>query len=372
MKLRKKTNILYITPFGNIGGGEVSLLLTFKYLNREKFSSVVVSLQKGNFPDKLKLMEERIYVFHKASPLHSFIVIFKIIKTIISHKINLVHINGMDIRGSIASWLCGKPAISHLRVIFPFTWIDYLNGYLSKYIITISKAVQNEYCKNHPGLLNKTKVIYNAVDFKDLPCRYKSNIEPIIGAIGRIHPCKGYEYLIESLTGVQKYYPLCKLIVIGGVEDIKMCKNYYKILLNLTEKLNLSENVKFIGFKDNISQYMQSMDLIVMPSVEIETKKGGKITEGFGRVLIEAMAMEIPVIASKVGGIPEIIEHNVTGILVPQKDPKSLTKAILDLLKDKERRMELGKRGREKVIAHFGPENYIKQVEGLYNSILKL
>jgi glycosyltransferase involved in cell wall biosynthesis len=130
--------------------------------------------------------------------------------------------------------------------------------------------------------------------------------------------------------------------------------------MNIVNERDLNSVVTFAGFQSNVLEYMADFDVVVLPS----------ILEGFGIVLLEAMAMGKPVVASRVGGIPEAVEDSVTGILVPPANSRKLAEALVVLLENSTLRQSMGEAGRARVETLFSLERTIKEIECCYNHIL--
>ena len=163
---------------------------------------------------------------------------------------------------------------------------------------------------------------------------------PFLLTVGRLAEKKGIKYLIGAMPTVLKEFPMTKLMIIGDGPEKPS-------LEELTEKLNLKNNIIFTGKIQNklLPEYYATADIFIGPS--IVTKSGD--TEGLGVVFLEALASSTAVIGSNVGGIPDIIKSNETGLLIEQKNIKELSSAIIKLLKDKKLREILAKNGQQHV-----------------------
>jgi len=129
----------------------------------------------------------------------------------------------------------------------------------------------------------------------------------------------------------------------------------------LAAQLGITQNVIFAGPVENGARYLRVFDLFVMPS----------FTEGFGRGAVEAMYAGLPVVASRVGGLCEIVEHDRTGRLVPSGEPRPLAEAILFYLGNESQRREHGEDGRRRAHERFDPEQYAALVAEFYSQLLK-
>ena len=129
---------------------------------------------------------------------------------------------------------------------------------------------------------------------------------------------------------------------------------------NHVQKLGLSEKVQFLGYQNNILEILRSMDIFILPS----------LWEGMPNAILEAMAAGLPVVATNVGGTPEVVVDGETGFLVPPRDPEALANAIKLLIDDPELRKKFGQAGRERVERHFTIQETVRKTEELYLRLL--
>jgi len=368
-------NILYVSPFPHIGGGEISLLIILKNLDKKRFKVSLICYAEGLFVEKAKKLGIEVVIFKRDSLFSNFSILWKLFRYIKKNNIHIMHVNCLDIRAGIAAWLARVPFIGHLRVVFPFTWRDRLFVQLSRKVIAVSNAVVNAFCKESSGYMSKFVVIPNAIEIPGdiTPARLKeefrlSSDTKLVGAVGRIDTFKGYEYFIESANIIKKEVPNVAFFIIGGVthEEAEM---YLNNLKRSVSKLGLSDSFFFTDFREDILSVIAALDILVVPSIEIR-KAGGRVTEGFGRVAIEGMAAEVPVVASNVGGLPEIVEDNISGMLVPPGNPNAIAEAVLAIFTDETKAKALGEAGRRTILERFSLKKVIKEIEGVYERIL--
>ncbi|MCM8795007.1 MAG: lipopolysaccharide heptosyltransferase II [Candidatus Omnitrophica bacterium] len=176
-----------------------------------------------------------------------------------------------------------------------------------------------------------------------------------IGVIGRLTPIKGHRELLKAFSIIAKNFPQSKLWVIG--EASPEHQGYLKELQSITAGLGLSERVEFTGREPDIPGRLVGLDLVVVPSTG---------QEGFGRVLIEAGAAGVPVVATTAGGMGEVIEDQKTGLLVPPGDPVALASAMTRLLKDRALAVEFSKRARRVIEKQFHLNRMVEQTFGVY------
>jgi glycosyltransferase involved in cell wall biosynthesis len=188
--------------------------------------------------------------------------------------------------------------------------------------------------------------------------RIRHGIPPdacVLGTVANLLPIKGLETMIEALPLVRTKMPSVRYIIVGAGSEA-----YLRELLNLCKDRDVSDAVHFVGFHDRPWAYLESMDLYVQPSRD----------EALGIAAIEAMAMGKPVVASRVGGLPEVVDHERTGLLVTPDDPEKLSDAILSLLQDDVRRKAMGELGAQVARERFDVRSSVTAIERLYLEVL--
>ena len=176
-----------------------------------------------------------------------------------------------------------------------------------------------------------------------------------IGLIARLEFPKGHETLFQAIPIVLKRFSRAKFFIIGGdhLSGQPTFNRYHKMI----QDLGISESCFLLGFKNDIPKLIQGLDIVALPSW----------WEGHPLAILEAMAAEKPVIASNVGGTPEIIDHGKNGLLVPPRDPEALAEAICRLIENPEWSKELTSQAYEKVCGKFDQKNMIDQILSIYN-----
>jgi glycosyltransferase involved in cell wall biosynthesis len=181
-------------------------------------------------------------------------------------------------------------------------------------------------------------------------------------SVGRMIERKGFAYLINAMPRVLATYPDARLTIAGGGA-------LHADLVSLRDSLGLQQSVDLPGKVPNetLENLFASCDVFVLPSI-IDSKGD---TEGLGVVILEALTYSKPVIATEIGGIVDIVQHNKTGLLVPQKDPQALADAICAILSDPARSKALVAKGIRHIREHFSWENIVATYLSLYDSTLK-
>jgi glycosyltransferase involved in cell wall biosynthesis len=179
--------------------------------------------------------------------------------------------------------------------------------------------------------------------------------ELIVGSVGRLSPEKGLKYLLHAMPEIARHQASVRLLLAGDGPERRS-------LERLAARLGLADRVEFTGeiAHEQVPQVLARMDIFAMPST----------WEGFGVAAVEAAAMELPVVASNIYGIPDVVDDGATGILVPPKDVDGLSRAILRLLRDPDERRRMGRAGRDMVAARYSWTDNVRQMESLYNDLL--
>ena len=208
--------------------------------------------------------------------------------------------------------------------------------------------------------------VYNGVDVDEFPvasaevaarARRAMGIPaeaPLLGSLGRLHPQKGFSDLLAALAQVRQRIPSVQLFLAGDGESRESLEAQAR-------SLGLCEAVTFAGTRANVPEILAALDVLVLPS----------LWEGMPNAVLEAMAAGLPVVATAVGGTPEAVVDGVTGLLVPPQDPGALACAIERLLRDPDLRRTMGQAGRRRVEQHFDVWETVRQVEDLYETLLR-
>jgi glycosyltransferase involved in cell wall biosynthesis len=175
---------------------------------------------------------------------------------------------------------------------------------------------------------------------------------PIVGTISFLRPEKGLDVLIDAVSLLQQKHPrVCCLIVGAGQERQRLVEHI--------RQRKLEKDVVLAGFREDIPELLNLMDVFVLPSLE----------EGMPQSLLQALAMERAVVASAVGGVPEIVEDGQTGFLVNPKDPLALAEKVGQLLRDPGQRKMFGQAGRRVIEQDYSMEAMVMKTELLYSAL---
>ncbi len=371
--------ILFYTDTPLTGGAELQMFLLAKFLNKTEYSPILAwsdypSLDRWS--DKFQKEEIpviRLKVKSKHDPQHYF-QLKKIIK---EHKIDLIHAhiwNPASCRYAFMAADKNTPIITTEHDPFPLPFFKDLikKHFLKKIskIVTVSDNNAKLLKQLYPNHSKKISVIHNGLDLEwwhsqllRFPNQDRKEIKEnifqaredslILITIAALHERKGLRYLIEAMHKITAKFPNTKLAIVGeGPEENELRK--------LVEKLEMENHVELLGRRKETPKLLKSSDVFVLPSRR----------EAFGMVNLEAMVTGLPVVATKVGGIPEIIENGKNGFLVEPENSDALAEKILKLIKDPELRNKIGEAGYKTVVEKFDAEKMAQQYEKIYAQIL--
>lgn len=378
-----KHSILYIEGSASFGGSSISLINTLKHLDF-RYHPIVLLLCDNGHIDKFKKSIQNLLVLHKKNSLlrcvHCKIInilltriihFFQLLSIIKKYNISLVHSNnGIYYPAIIAAKFLNVPIVCHLRSLpidyetgkQKLTTLTRLFGKLSKCNISISEAIKREY-QNLGLKSNNITVIHDGINLDEnkttisLKKKGTGSIDRdsnlLVGTISRFSWEKGIDYLIDSIPLILSEIDNIRFELIG---DGPLMKN----LQLKVNTMNLNKKVFFTGWLDNPYQNLLNFDVFVLPSLK----------EGLSLSIMEAMSLGIPVVATKVGGVIELIEDSINGILVEPGDPKSIANGVISLLNNQCLRNEISKKACIKAKNKFSIRNTVAKIEGKYAELL--
>ncbi len=214
-------------------------------------------------------------------------------------------------------------------------------------VIAVSQAVRRQLVEWIGVPEKNCRVIYNGIDTSHFPVKEYGWHEAArfnIGCIARVEKEKGIEFLIQAIKKIKEFIPFVRLIIVGDGHERKK-------LVWLSERLALKEVIQWVGHQRQIEKWYHYFDAYVLPSV---------IRESFGITLVEAMASGIPVVGSKIGGIPEIIDDRVNGLLFEPGNSQDLADQLMYLYNNRSQAQEMVRAARAKVEKDFSLERMLR------------
>jgi glycosyltransferase involved in cell wall biosynthesis len=375
-----KHKILYIIENSFFGGGERAFAQIINGLDKEKYEAYVACLPSGEFTERIK-RSATIMPFDLRNRF-DFTKIFQLVKIIKQKNIEIIHSQGSraDFFARIAARLTSVPAavstiampvegfdVGSIKKIIYIVLDRFSERFVDRYIV-VSEALRKRLIEKHKIPSKKIVKIYNGVEIDSdarrlMPDVRKKIMEELMipenamlaGTIGRLVWQKGLTYFIQAIKEINTRWKMqdVRYLIVG---EGKERNNLEQII----KKLGLSDKIIFTGFCNDIKEILYSLDVFVLPSIR----------EGQPIALLEAMAMETPIVATDIEGVNETIVDGITGILVPPKNPSALAEAIVCLLKDKKKAQEMGQAGRVVVEEKFNLKDKMEQHKRLYETII--
>ncbi len=367
----KRIKVIHLIEDLNTGGAERISAGIVTGLDKKRFEAEVWCLEEGGAVAEEIARQGIPTKILGLSSYHNPLNILKLALLIKETKPDILHIHGY-FAGTfvrLANFIARVPVVfSHLHSTHYYYQKKHLltEKFLAKFtdrILCCSEAVK-KWAQESEGIPAKQLVVvYNGIEVD----RYQPNVEigelrkrlhltgeeRIIGTVGRLEPVKNQTLLLEAASRVKEKVPNLKVILVGE-------GSLRASLLETAARLGLEEAVIFTGRTDQVARYLSLMEVFVLCSR----------LEGLAMVLLEAMAAGKPVISTRVGGIPEVIGDEVTGLLVPPGDAKALSEAIIYLLTHPEEAKRMGDEGRVLCQEKFSTETMVKRIEELYESAL--
>jgi glycosyltransferase involved in cell wall biosynthesis len=350
-----------------IGGGEYSFFDIIYHINNW-FHPVVVASKSGTLVDRFKENKIATQVIH-LSKIRPWLLpgVLKTIRTLTKAtrkaKASIIYANGSRpaFYGGIVGRLLNIPVIWHCRIAEKDPFFDLLLTKLSRLIIVNSLATGRRFSKKTQ---DKIRVIYNGIDTKwlnDKSVRRAPAKEPggkILLVVGRVSKVKRHDLAISAFEETAGFYPDLQLVIVGAKDPNEL--EWWNYLQKRTADSPYAERIDWRGHVEDVRPWYRAASLLLLPSDN----------ESFGRVLVEAMACQIPVVATRVGGIPEIVRHGKDGILVPTDASRKLTDAILQLLKDDHLRRKMGRFGIQRAKA-FDLETHLRAISEAFKEAME-
>lgn len=393
-----KYKVLHIITRLDKGGSAENTLLTILGLSKERYDMTLVkgsSLEsamsdeerRANEKDLKKVLDSGVSVItinelvrriSLLNDLRAFIKLFFVIRNGKYHIVH-THTSKAGVLGRWAAWFCRTPVIIHTPhghvfygycgkfVTQIFKIMERVTALVTDRIITLTDREKQEHINSKIAPTEKFVTIHSGVETKRFfevavadtrRLKMEFNIPDdslIIGTVGRLIGVKGHKYFIQAVHKVIKSlqpYKDVKFIIVGDGPLMTYLKRE-------ADLLGISGSVMFTGWRADVPAVMSIFDIFILPS----------LNEGMGKVLVEAMLLKKPIIASNVGGIPDLIRNGENGILIPPASPDKLAEAIIDLIKSEDKRNRMGERGRF-IAESYSEKAMVEEIEKLYESSL--
>ena len=389
---RAAKRILYVegNEDGTIGGSYLSLLFLVSGLDRTRFDPLVVFARENTLIPRFHERNVRTMVRPPARAVRwpgpvgrlcgkainfARLTVWQPVRLALllrREQVGLVHLNNTVRRNHpwmIAAWLARVPCITHERGINEeFSRRDQVLAPRLGAVICISKAVEDNFVARGLGDLNLL-TIHNGLDPAEMRVTRDANqlraelgVPPaarLIGLVGNLKPWKGQELVINAMDQLRDEFPDVVCLLIGATSDD--ATDYRRDIEQLIDRRGLNNRVLMTGFRSDVANYVNLLDIQVHASVA---------PEPFGRVLLEAMALCKPLVASNAGGVPEIVIDGTTGLLFEPKNVDALADCLKQLLRDPARARMFGTAGRRRLETDFSVTSNVTRTQELYGTLL--
>lgn len=359
-----KINILHVTLSLDIGGLEVLLVELLQKIDKNKYSLSVCALQKeGQLKGELERQGIPVYSIPKKEGIDYFLP-FKLKALIKQIKADIVHTHNST------PWIYSAAAVSLLnsntRLIHTkhsnlgadktrLQNVERFASKVTKHIIADSQSVMDFMVQKQNIAQNKIKLIYNGIDIDKykLPIPPKQDNIKRIGIVARLVPVKDHKSLLDGFKLLSQRLPDVELVIIGD-------GTLKSELTAQAAQLQVDSRVKFLGSRRDIPELLSQLDIFVLCSID----------EGMPISLLEAMAAGLPVVATKVGGIREIVVENKTGLLIQPQNPQALADAIYKILTDSPLARSMSQEAVRIVAERFSIKKMTEGYTSLYENLL--
>jgi len=388
--MSKTTKVLHIITRLDMGGSAQNTLLSCLGLDPALYS---VTLVKGSTVESNMTLEEAERLerdlasarsqgvtvitiptlVRRISPwndLRAFLAILRHLRRLRPGIIH-THTSKAGLLGRLAAWVARVPVVVHTphgHVFYGhfgpalsrfFLLVERMLSRITDHLVALTPGEAEDYVDLGVMPPHKISVIPSGIDlrrFTDarvdrLSKRRELGLPPAalaIGFVGWLLPIKGLSFLVRAMPGVLARHPESLLVLVGKGDDEVQ-------LRSLADSLGLNGRVLFLGWRADVDEILPCFDLLVLPS----------LNEGMGRVLVEAMAAGVPIVASRTGGVPDLVWDGQNGLLVPPADSHALEQAVVELLGDEGERRRMAARG-QRLCGQYSAESMVRQLSELY------
>jgi glycosyltransferase involved in cell wall biosynthesis len=372
----RKYKIAYVIDGLSMGGAERLMVPILKHLSRPNFDAYVCALQSkdGNLmADEIRALGIPVSCLD-IKHLRDWNALPRLINYLNENEVDLVHtqLEFANILGNISARLLRLPSVCTIHVMpsldvkaksklhQKLEWFV-LNHFCER-VISVSDEAREYHLQISGAAASRVSTIYNGIDLSNFLSldreleRVKVRTElaipsdaNLLTTVAVLRPQKGIQYMIRALPAVLDSNPNTYYLVVGDGP-------HRYLLVEEANKSNVGNRVIFTGMRKDVARLLSASDVFVLPT----------LTEALPTVLAEAMAAKLPIIASRVGGVPEMIVDGLNGYLVEPEDVKSLAQACIDLLASPEKRAAMSIEGWKIVNQKFNIEKQVDQLEALY------
>jgi len=377
----RMNRVLHVHTLPVWSGSGINVFLNMRDMGTAGFESELACAPGGLLIEKVRsagMIAQPVHHFRQpVSPVRDALATLELMRIIRRGNYDVIHTHNSKAGfiGRLAAHLVGHPAIVH--TFHGFFFQDRTPAWQRRVFIALERRAAR-WCHRSIAITRivadwtaeigiefeyPTRTIYSGIELdKFLGTADRGEMRrnlgldesrPVIGIVSKLWEGKGHADLLRAMLALEESgcHPQLLIVGEGPIESD---------LRQLCRDLGIDSSVTFAGFRDDIPKVLDAVDIAVLPSH----------FEGMGRVLLEAMARAKPVVATSVGGIPEIVVDEQTGILVPPHDPPSLAEALERLIRDKALRLEMGERGKARLSERFSSRRMVELTAEVYRDAL--
>jgi len=366
----EKARILHLVHTYGTAGMEGGVMRVVNNCDPSRFKLFLCSLTR-NRGGLERIGGQVFYVEMHGKPGLDPLLLFRLVHLMREHRIHVVHSHnwGTFFYGVVAAWIAGVKVVvhgEHGKEASDLAPSPFRKRVLQRWLaarctqlVTVTHDLKNEIVSTWGVDSSKVKVIYNGLnlslygqewDLSDL--RVEIGVEPgdpIVGSVGRLRPVKNFGLLLEAMVLVIKELPRTRLVLVGGGKMEESLKG-------LARTLGIDSKVIFLGSRADVHRLISLFDVFVLPS----------LYEGMSNTILEAMACSRPIVATRVGGNPELVEDGLNGYLVPPRDANALAERIITLLQNPDQARRFGRAGRDIVEKRHQLKAMVRANEEMY------
>jgi glycosyltransferase involved in cell wall biosynthesis len=367
--------VLFVAGAAFFSGAERALLLTIRALDPERYRPFVVVGEDGEFRAQLaaagiQSAHVRLALTDWRHPVAWAGAVLRVAAVARRVGASVVHANEAPSFhcAGYAARLLGIPAVCHVR--FPDTALPwFLKPGFARTVFVSNDLLENARA-NCPGLFDgRSEVIHDGVLLPALPPAEERRARRAALGLPADEPIVLFAGQIAEIKGIWEYVEAARILIAGGSratfavmgDDLRGGGALRRLVEKKVSEIGLEPRFRFLGFRRDAPELIPLFDIAAVPSH----------VEPLGNATLEAMAAALPVVGSRVGGIPEMIAHGETGLLIPPRDPQSLASALERLIGDAPLRARLGAAGRRRAEVEFGLEAHARRIQEVYDRLLE-
>lgn len=375
----ERCRILFVITKSDFGGAQQYVYDLAVNLDKARYEVTVASGGDGILLQRLR--ESGITVVSLASlvwrldPMHDLLALLALYRLIRNRRYHIVHTNSAKggILGRLAAFLARTPVVIFTvhgfyfhrytpRLLFASCWlIEKMFGRFTHALIAVSSA--DARCIKRLNLVPPTRAVTILNGITPRPCavpgadsRRAFGLPPsarLVGTVTRVAPLKGVDDLVRSVPRILQVIPNAYLVIIGDGPSRDG-------IAQLAERLGISERVRLLGYRHDVADLLADIDVLVFPSLK----------EGLPLTVLEAMGAGKPIVVTDIDGHRELIEHEISGLLVPPSDPMAIADAVVSLLSNQAIARSMGMVARQRALDSYATSRMVGETDSLYQRLL--